>query len=311
MIDAQEILRYLQEQNVDYETNFELLKNFEIYTFSPLKKPKDQSITWARDIDGVSSDLVMQLNRLHHILIICNAPVRTDLQCSAIYVDDPHKVYFKIISRFFVQQPAVPDISEKAIVNTGIIGTGVGIGAFSYIDANVKIGNHVTIGCNVTITGDVTIGDNTVIESGCVIGFCGFGFYKESDGTSIKIPHMGGVLIGHDCDIGANCTIARGTLSDTVIGNYVKIDAMCHVAHNVEIGDRVIMAGGAKIAGSTVVEEDVWIGGNVSVSNGLTIGKHSFIGIGSVVTKNILPYKAAFGVPARMLRENTPNVYTR
>ena len=247
MIDAQEILRYLQEQNVDYETNFELLKNFEIYTFSPLKKPKDQSITWARDIDGVSSHLVMQLNRLHHILIICNAPVRTDLQCSAIYVDDPHKVYFKIISRFFVQQPAVPDISEKAIVNTGIIGTGVGIGAFSYIDANVKIGNHVTIGCNVTITGDVTIGDNTVIESGCVIGFCGFGFYKESDGTSIKIPHMGGVLIGHDCDIGANCTIARGTLSDTVIGNYVKIDAMCHVAHNVEIGDRVIMAGGQKL----------------------------------------------------------------
>lgn len=309
MIQIKDILRYMDSENIKYDVNDNFLMSSSIETYAPLKHPIENSIMWARNIDLISPEQLQNLNQLSNIVVVCKRPNVNCLKFSHIIVENPHKVYFKIVAHFFDTRIIPASVSTSAVVKTAQVGENVTIGDFTFIDSRVKIGNNVSIGCNVTIEGTVTIGDNTRIESGTVIGFCGFGYYKEEDGTSSKIPHLGGVTIGRNCDIGANCTIARGTLSDTIIGDYVKLDAMCHVAHNVEIGDRVIMAGGTKIAGSTIIMNDVWIGGDVAISNGLTVGENCFIGIGSVVTKNIPAGKAAFGSPARIIRDNSPNIY--
>lgn len=218
-------------------------------------------------------------------------------------------MFFKILQEFFAPQIQKHRIAELAVIETNNLGCNVNVGNFTYIGSDVVIGNNVFIEHNVTITGDVVIGNNTHIESGVVIGLCGFGHFKETDGISIRVPHLGGVVIGTDCYIGANSTIARGTLSNTIIGNNVKIDAQCHIAHNVEIGNRVMMTGGVMIGGSTIIKDDVWIGPNSTLNNSLIINENSFIGVGSVVTKNVSKGKSVFGVPARAIKDNKPNVY--
>lgn len=300
MIHISEILEYIKSEGIDYEYVGDC--NLKIISYCPLRELKNNSITWIRDMKEEYNESMKQYINL---LVVSN--VKSNNNC--ICVNNPHKVYFKIIGEFFVSKEYECKVSKTAVVETKNMGENISIGNFSYIGPNAILGDNIRIDHNVTIEGKVIIGDNTIIESGTVIGLCGFGHYKNDDGTSERIPHLGGVNIGKNCYIGANCTIARGTLSDTIIGDYVKIDALCHIAHNDIIGNRVMITGGTKIAGSTIVKDDVWIGPNVTINNSLVIGEHSFIGLGSVVTKDVPSEKAVFGFPARVMKDNKPNVY--
>lgn len=300
MIHVSEILEYIKNEGIDYE--YEGDYNLTIFSYCPLRELKNNSITWIRNMKEEYNEAMKLYTNL---LVVSNAKSNGNCIC----VNNPHKVYFKIIERFFVSEKQVYKISARAVVETKNIGKNISIGNFSYIGPDVILGNNIRIDHNVTIEGRVIIGDDTIVESGTVIGLCGFGHYKNDDGTSERIPHLGGVNIGKNCYIGANCTIARGTLSDTIIGDFVKIDALCHIAHNDIIGNRVMITGGAKIAGSTIVKDDVWIGPNATINNSLVIGEQSFIGLGSVVTKNVPSGKAVFGFPARVMKDNQSNVY--
>ena len=174
-------------------------------------------------------------------------------------------------------------------------GKKVFVGAFSFIGhhtrggdgtiihEHVYIGDDCIIGKNcifypgVRIYPGMVIGDNVIIHSGAVIGADGFGNAPQPDGSWEKIEHLGNVIIGNDVEIGANTTIDRAQMESTVIGNGVKIDNLCMIAHNVTIGDHTAIAALTGIAGSTQVGKYCIFGGQVGIAGHLKIADHTTI----------------------------------
>lgn len=158
-------------------------------------------------------------------------------------------------------------IGAGAVISAGaIIGSDSQIGAGSFVGESAVVGKNCRIWPNVTLYHKVVVGDNCLVHSGTVIGADGFGFANER-GTWLKIPQTGSVILGRDCDIGANVTIDRGAIEDTIIGNNVIIDNQCQIAHNVQIGDHTAIAGCTVVAGSTKIGRYCIIGG-AAVLNG-------------------------------------------
>ena len=165
-------------------------------------------------------------------------------------------------------------IGEGAVIGAGcLVGDGVSIGAGALLHAGVKIYD----GC--------TIGARAILHSGAVIGADGLGFARDADKRWVKIPQIGGVVIGDDVEIGANTTVDRGALEDTVIGNGVKLDNLIHVAHNCRVGEDTIMAAMAGLAGSTTVGKRVQVGGKAGFSGHLEVGDDIVISADTNVTK--------------------------
>lgn len=202
---------------------------------------------------------------------------------------------------------AEPDLVDAGFVGAfASIGIGSRVGGGSIIHAGVRIGERVSIGeqvilhPNCVIYDDVVIGNSCVIHAGTVIGSDGFGYVKDEDGQHLQFPQRGRVLVGDNVDIGANCTIDRGSLGTTRIGSGTKIDNLVHIAHNVQIGERVLIAGQSGIAGSSVIEDDVVIAGQVGISDHVTIRSGAAIGAKSAVYPNKIVRKGLWaGNPAR------------
>ncbi|MFH0824396.1 MAG: hypothetical protein V2B18_16710 [Pseudomonadota bacterium] len=148
----------------------------------------------------------------------------------------------------------------------------------------------------------VKIGVGFEVFSGAVIGHTGFGFERDENGIPVEIVHTGGVVIGDYVRIGENSVVARGTLGDTVIEDHVKIDSLCHIAHNVLVGARTMMASTIDITGSVTVGTDVWIGAHTIIKNKVKIGNHALIGVGAVVIHDVPAGAVVAGNPARILR---------
>jgi UDP-3-O-[3-hydroxymyristoyl] glucosamine N-acyltransferase len=121
----------------------------------------------------------------------------------------------------------------------------------------------------------MVIGDRVILHAGCVIGDDGFGNAPQPDGSWEKIEHLGNVIIGDDVEIGSNTTVDRAQMESTVIGNGVRIDNLCQIAHNVVIGDHTVMAAQVGIAGSTTIGKYCIIAGQVGIAGHLTIADHT------------------------------------
>jgi len=145
----------------------------------------------------------------------------------------------------------------------------------------------------------VRVGSCFKVGTNTVIGGIGFGFAKDGD-KWIRMPHQGKVIIGDNVEIGSNCTIDRGCLDNTVIGNGVKIDNLCHIAHSCKIGDNTIITAGVIFSGSVTVGKNVWIAPNSTIRTRVTIGDNAFIGIGSNVVKDVPEGTTVYGNPARV-----------
>lgn len=209
--------------------------------------------------------------------------------------------------RPFGQSPGVhpsADIGEGAEIHaSAIIAEGASIGARTVIGPHAVIGPGVAIGSDGDIGAGATIvcavlGARVVIAAGARIGQAGFGFVQGPDGF-VRIPQLGRVLIGDDVEIGANSTIDRGALGDTVIGDGVKIDNLVQIGHNVRVGRHSAFAAQAGIAGSTVLGERVLIGGQGGLADHLTIGDGAQIGPQAGVMSNIPAGEVWGGSPAR------------
>lgn len=215
-----------------------------------------------------------------------------------LVVENPRLILSKIISKYFISKK-VACIHPSAIVDPEAkIDSDVFIGAGCVIGKSI-IGKSTVLMPNVVVLDGVTIGERCLIQPGVVIGTDGLGCNRDKDGTLVKFPHLGGVIIGDDVEIGANCQIARGALSDTYISNGCKINGMCFIAHNCFLDENVWITGSSMLCGSTYVEKNVTIYSNVIIREQSRIGERAVIGMGSVVTKNVPPHEIWIGSPAK------------
>ncbi|MDY0973556.1 UDP-3-O-(3-hydroxymyristoyl)glucosamine N-acyltransferase [Massilia sp. CFBP9012] len=217
--------------------------------------------------------------------------------------------YFARAAQYFAsltEQAPAPGIHPSAVVDPGatvdptahvgphatieegaIVGAHVVIGAGCFIGREAAIGEHTQLFANVTFHARCRIGKRGILHSGAVIGTDGFGFAVEA-GAYIKIPQTGRVLIGDDVDIGANTTIDRGALDDTVIEDGVKLDNQIQIGHNCRIGAHTAMAGCVGVAGSAKIGSRCTFGGAAMVLGHLEIADNVHISSGSMVSRSVL-----------------------
>ena len=188
-------------------------------------------------------------------------------------------------------------ISENSFINKAvIIGDNFSLGHFSTIDHTCSIGNNVKIGNNVSLSNAI-IGDNVHISDGTKIGQPGFGFAYDKSNV-INIFHIGRVIIQNGVNIGTNCSIDRGSFSDTVIGENTYIDNLVHIAHNVSIGNHCIIAGQCGFAGSADVGNYVHIGGQTGIAGHIKIHDRAKVAAKSGVIRDIPSNEVVMGYPA-------------
>ena len=202
-------------------------------------------------------------------------------------------------------------IDAGATVAAGaVIGARAWVGAGATVGANAVIGNDVRLHPRAAVLDGCRIGERSVVHSGAIIGGDGFGF-APLDGQWIKIPQIGAVVVGCDVEIGANTTIDRGTMGDTVIEDGVKLDNQIQIAHNCLIGAHTVMAGCAAVAGSAKIGRGCRIGGAAMIGGHLTIADGTDIGPATVVYGSITEtanYTAFFPLMKRRDWERTAAV---
>jgi len=172
------------------------------------------------------------------------------------------------------------------IADTAKISENVLIGPNVFIGPDCLVGEGTIIHANSTLMRSVTLGKNCIVQNNCILGSDGFGF-APSEGGYKKIHQIGRLIIGDDVEFGAGCTIDRGALEDTVIGNGVKLDNQVHIAHNVTLGDNSAIAAKCAIAGSTKIGKNLQMGGLSGIIGHLQICDNVFIGAHTLITKNI------------------------
>lgn len=190
-------------------------------------------------------------------------------------------------------------VGAHCVIEEGaVIGAGVQLGAGCSLGTGVVIGKDSELMANVTVYSGVRMGERVLIHSGAVIGSDGFGFANER-GVWLKIPQIGGVIIGDDVEIGANTTIDRGALEDTVINDGVKIDNLVQIAHNVQIGAHTIIAGCVGVAGSARIGSYCALGGGVGVAGHLEICDNTTVTGMTLVSRSLTePGVYSSGMPA-------------
>jgi UDP-3-O-[3-hydroxymyristoyl] glucosamine N-acyltransferase len=234
-----------------------------------------------------------------------------------ILVDRPRSFFARAVPAlirprgFEANAPAIHPTAKLEIgVRLGVgvvIGAGVEIGADTQIGPNSVIAPGVTIGRRTKIGARVSIafaliGDEVNILAGAVIGEQGFGVAGDASGP-VDVPHLGRVVIQDRVTIGANTCVDRGVFEDTVIGEGAKIDNLCHVAHNCQIGRGVLMAAFAGISGSTKIGDGVTLGGRVGVGDHRTVGQGATLAGGAAVLQDVPPGEIWSGYPAKPLRK--------
>ena len=243
-----------------------------------------------------------------------------------IVAANPYAYFARVAQLFSPLEPRAGGVHHSAVIHPGAmiaasaclaefvsiganatIGERVQIGAGSVIGENVKLGAECVIAARVTIYPHCEVGVRGVIHSGVVIGADGFGFAPDFQGGAgcwVKIPQTGRVIIGDDCEIGANTTIDRGAIEDTIIGNDVKLDNQIQVGHNCVIGDHTVISGCVGIAGSTRIGKRVMVGGAAGFSGHLEVCDGAVISAMTLVTKSITEPGTYTGVMPQMKHED-------
>ncbi len=238
-----------------------------------------------------------------------------------IIVADPYGAIAAALRRMFPPPAPVPGVDPTARIGPGCsLGSDVTIGPYTVLGRDVRVGDRCRIAEGVSLGDGVIVGEDSVLgprvvcyagtrvgkrvvlKAGAVIGGDGFGYLSGASGHT-RIPHVGACILEDDVEIGSNSTVDRGSLDDTVIGRGTKLDNQVHVGHNVRIGARCLLMGGAGIAGSTRVGDGAIIAGHVGVTDHLNIGAGARIAAKSAVFGDVEPGGVISGHPARPHRQ--------
>lgn len=251
---------------------------------------------------ALSAERVERLNACPGALALVGSEFSGRLIHSHVIVPNARLAFARVADRFFTTRVA-REIAASAVVDpSAFIGADVAIGRFSTIGPGVTVGDGTVIRDHVVLSAGTSIGRACLIKSRAVIGEEGFGFDFDEGGSPVRIPHLGGVEIGDDVEIGVGSVIARGTLDSTQVHNRVKIDDLVFIAHNVVIGEDTLVIANAEISGSAKIGRGCWIGPSASLINGVSVGDRAYVGIGAVVLKDVAPDTVVVGNPARFLR---------
>jgi UDP-3-O-[3-hydroxymyristoyl] glucosamine N-acyltransferase len=197
-----------------------------------------------------------------------------------------------------------PSIGEYAVIGAGaLLGDDVVIGAHCVVGEGVSIGARTRLLPGVTVYPGATIGARSIVHSGARIGSDGFG-YVFRDGSHNKIPHVGRCIIGDDVEIGANSAVDRGSIDDTVIGNGSKIDNLVHIAHNVRLGEKVLVMAQVGVAGSVTIGDGAILAGQAGIAGHVSIGAGARIAAQAGVFGDVPPGETWSGYPARPHKES-------
>jgi UDP-3-O-[3-hydroxymyristoyl] glucosamine N-acyltransferase len=221
-----------------------------------------------------------------------------------IFVDNPRAAFIKIINKIYNKDKKNVGVSPTAIISsTSSIGSDCYIGNNAIVGEECKIGNNTVISDRAVIVQKCIIGNNCIIEPGVIIGADGFAYERDKKTLELeRFPHIGGVTIGNNVEVCANSSIARGSLSDTVIGDGTKLDALVHVAHNVIIGRNCELTAGTVIGGSTTIGDTCWTGLNSTLKNKIKIGNKVIVGAGALVIHDVQDEDIVAGVPAKSIK---------
>jgi UDP-3-O-[3-hydroxymyristoyl] glucosamine N-acyltransferase len=289
-------------------------ENVEITRISSTQEADDQSITFISDPRYQAA--VEQSNAIAVIVKKGNC-----LQAKiCLEVDDPYCAFAKTGQLFENTSPLFDEgihptasVHESAGIHEtvcigpfSVVGKGCAIGPYTVIGAHCIVENNTRIGASCRIDSGAIIrracriDDRVIVQSNAVIGSEGFGNAKDGDAW-VRIPSFGNVIVEEDAEIGAGTMVDRGALGPTIIGKGVKIDNLCHIAHNVIIGENSAMAAQTGISGSTKLGKRVIVGGQVGMVGHIEIGDDAFVGAKSGVSKNVENKASITGYPARDL----------
>ncbi len=268
---------------------------------------------------------VAQPRYFSHVLTTPAAAVLVEANFSApsapgtvlVRVANPYFAFLQIAKNFFQPPATFTGVHPTAIIGDNVrlgknvtigphtviepaceIGDDVHIGGLCYLGRGAQLGHRVTLFPQVQVAHGVQIGNDVIIQAGAVIGSDGFGYVKH-EGAYHKIPHIGTVVLEDGVEIGANCTIDRGTFGETRIRRGTKLDNLVHLAHNVEIGEHTVIAAQTGVSGSTKIGNRVTIAGQVGFVGHVEIGDDTTFGAQAGVTKSIPAGMTVSGYPAR------------
>jgi UDP-3-O-[3-hydroxymyristoyl] glucosamine N-acyltransferase len=236
--------------------------------------------------------------------------------------ENPHMSFVKAVEIFYKPYRPEAGIHPSALVSPSAkIGKDVSIGPFAFIGDEteignktvifpfvaiypwVKIGKETVIHSHVSIRENAKIGNRVIIHNGAVIGSDGFGYLQDKDRPHIKIPQVGTITIEDDVEVGANTTIDRAALGETIIKKGTKLDNLVQVGHNVEIGPHSILAGQVGISGSTKIGKNVIMGGQVAVADHVNIGDNVMVAGRTGITKDVPSNSFIGGFPHLDIKE--------
>lgn len=223
---------------------------------------------------------------------------------AVIRSDSARLDFIRVVNAFFVA-PRTSGIHPTAVVSdSAVLGERVAIGSLCTVESGCKLGDDTVLEAGVHLYPGVILGSRVHVHAGAVIGADGFGYERDAGGALIRFPHLGHVEIADDVEIGANTCIDRGTLGPTTVGRGTKINNLVHIAHNVRIGEDVIVTAQVNISGSTQIGARVWIGPSACVRDNVRVGDDATVGLAAAVTKDVHPGTTVVGTPARPIDEH-------
>jgi UDP-3-O-[3-hydroxymyristoyl] glucosamine N-acyltransferase len=294
-----EIIKTLEEE--DEQIEIEGNKNAVFSKFSALSEADENSLSFCKH-EG--QEAVLALSKTRAAIVLCkpNVVLPEKSGTAFIKVKNPRLAFAKLMDRFIAPE-AEFGIHPSAIIGKNCQLGKVSVGKYVVIGDNVSVGDGTMILVGAVISDNVKIGKNSLIKSNAVIGQKGFGFEYDKDHIPFSLKHVGGVVIGDNVEVGANSVVCRGTTSDTIISDHVKIDDNVFIAHNVRVGARTLVIAGAVVCGSARIGEDCWLAPNCSIMNNISVGDKAVVGLGAVVIKSVPAGAVVAGNPARILSQ--------